>query len=269
MADTTTKKATSRATKATRAAKSSTKRASKATGAQRAGRAAKSTGRAAKSAARSTAKSAARAGTPSKSSRAQKRSSSRDQDAIAFLKSDHREVEDLFKKFEKLGSGAHKSREAAVEKMIEALAKHAAIEEEILYPEVRARAEREKDQDLILEALEEHHIVKWTLSELEKMDSTDERYTAKVTVLAESVRHHVKEEESELFKKARDLFTKSELLDMGERLKAAKEIAPSRPHPRAPDQPPGNIVANTLTAPLDVTAKVAGGAAKAVRRAVR
>jgi hemerythrin superfamily protein len=185
-------------------------------------------------------------------------------DAIALLKNDHREVEQLFKKFESLGETAHKSRESTVAKIIEELAKHAAIEEQILYPEVRQRAH--EDEDMVLEALEEHHIVKWTLSELEKLSSKDERYTAKVTVLMESVRHHIKEEEGELFPKVRKAFSRAELADMGERLRATKKAVPSRPHPRAPDEPPGNIVASALAAPFDVTAKVARGAAKAVRR---
>ncbi len=269
MANTTTKNATKKATKASRAATSTTKRAAT-SGARRASRTTKS---AAKSTAR-TAKTAARAATPRKSassSRSSGRSrSSRTQDAIAFLKAEHREVEDLFKRFEKLGDGAHKSREATVERIIEALSKHAAIEEEIFYPAIRERVEQgEKDDDLVLEALEEHHVAKTALNEIEKLPSENERFKAKVTVLMESVRHHVKEEEEEMFPKVRKLFSRSELEEMGERLKAARETAPSRPHPMAPDEPPGNIVANTLTAPLDVTAKVAGGAAKAVRRAVR
>ena len=192
-----------------------------------------------------------------------KRSTSTE-DAIALLKSDHREVEQLFKKFESLGEGVDKTRESTVAKIIEELAKHAAIEEQVLYPEVRSRS---KDvEDTVLEALEEHHIVKWTLSELEPMSSKDERYTAKVTVLMESVRHHVEEEEGELFPKVRKAFSRAELTEMGERLRAAKQTAPSRPHPRAPDEPPGNIVASTLAAPFDATAKVAAGAARAVRR---
>jgi hemerythrin superfamily protein len=186
------------------------------------------------------------------------------------LKSEHRDVEDLFKKFEQLGDGAHKSREATVGKIIEALSKHAAIEEEILYPEIRERVEKGgDDDDMVLEALEEHHVAKATLAEIERLPSEDERFKAKVTVLMESVRHHVEEEEDELFPKVRDMFSKSELDEMGARLKAARQSAPSRPHPMAPDEPPGNIIANTLTAPLDATVAVAGGAARAVRRAVR
>lgn len=279
MANTTTKNATKKATKASRASASTTKRAAK-TGARRASRATKSA-----------AKTAARAATPSKSASSTRKSasstrksasgtrkaastgrrrSSRPQDAIALLKAEHREVEDLFKRFEKLGDGAHKSRESTVGRIIEALSKHAAIEEEIFYPAIRERVEQGgDDDDLVLEALEEHHVAKMALSEIEKLPSEHERFKPKVAVLIESVRHHVEEEEDELFPKVRDLFSRTELEELGERMKAARETAPSRPHPMAPDEPPGNVIANTLTAPLDATAKVVGGAAKAVRRAVR
>ncbi len=176
-------------------------------------------------------------------------------------------MEDLFKKFEGLSERAHKSRENVVAKIVEALSKHAAIEEMVFYPEIRERLPDVRDD--VLEALEEHHVVKWTLSELESMNSDDERYTAKVTVLTESVRHHVKEEERELFPKVRKALSRTDLTDIGEQLVAAKKIAPSRPHPKSPDTPPGNVVATALTAPLDAAAKVAGRAADKVRSTVR
>jgi len=93
--------------------------------------------------------------------------------------------------------------------------------------------------------------VKWTLSELEKMKPEDERYDAKVQVLMESVRHHVEEEEEELFPKARRLLGDDLLFELGDRIEKAKKIAPTRPHPRAPDEPPGNLVAGTVAAVMD------------------
>ena len=78
--------------------------------------------------------------------------------AVALLVEDHREVEALFTKFEGLGERAHKSRETVVAKMIAALSMHASIEETVFYPEVRARVTGVDDD--VLEALEEHHIVK-------------------------------------------------------------------------------------------------------------
>lgn len=186
----------------------------------------------------------------------------RPSDAIAELKSDHRDVEALFARFDGVGATAHKTRNATVAKIIVALSVHAAIEETVFYPALRSRLDAD---DPILEALEEHHLVKLTLSELEKMSSQDERYTAKVTVLKESVQHHVKEEEGDLFSKCRKLFTRGELVELGDRLRDAKRGAPTRPHPSSPDTPPGNVVATALTAPLDAAANLAGKAVGAVR----
>jgi len=76
------------------------------------------------------------------------------------------------------------------------------------------------------------------------MNPTDERFDAKVTVLIESVRHHVKEEESEMFATVRKLLKPKELEALGAALQRAKAFAPTRPHPRAPDTPPTNVVAS-------------------------
>ena len=178
-------------------------------------------------------------------------------DAIALLTRDHQEVDRLFKQFEKLTDRAQKSKQKIVMKVIRELAIHAAVEEMLFYPAVRTAALKastragEKAADDILEALEEHHIVKWTLAELEKMAPEDERYDAKVTVLIESVRHHVEEEQEELFPRARKLLGKELLEELGTRMEKAKKIAPTRPHPRAPDSPPGNLVAGTMAAVMD------------------
>ena len=175
-------------------------------------------------------------------------------DALQLLKKDHRTVNALFKEFEALGDRAGKTKKKIVEKIIRELSVHAAIEEMVFYPAIRATAakvEADEADDDVLEAIEEHHIVKWTLSELEKLEPEDERFEAKVTVLIESVRHHVKEEEEDLFKKVKQLFEPQELLALGEAMEAAKKMAPTRPHPRAPDHPPGNLVAGAVSAVLD------------------
>jgi hemerythrin superfamily protein len=178
-------------------------------------------------------------------------------DAIAVLKRDHEEVERLFRQFEKLTERAHRSKQKIVMKIIRELAIHAAVEEMLFYPAVRTAALKanvralKEAADTVLESLEEHHVVKWTLSELEQMKPEDERYDAKVQVLMESVRHHVEEENEELFPKARRLLGDDLLFELGDRIEKAKKIAPTRPHPRAPDEPPGNLVAGTLAAVMD------------------
>jgi len=178
-------------------------------------------------------------------------------DAITLLTRDHQEVERLFKQFEKLTERAQKSKERIVHKVIRELAIHSAVEEMLFYPAVRTAALKANTRalkeaaDTVLESLEEHHVVKWTLSELEKMGPDDERYDAKVCVLMESVRHHIEEEQGELFPKARRLLGKDLLEELGNRIQKAKQLAPTRPHPRAPDQPPGNVVAGTVAAVMD------------------
>ena len=127
-------------------------------------------------------------------------------DAITMLKDDHHTVEKLFKDFEKAGERAHVTKRKLVDRMIEELSRHAVIEEQLFYPATSATIPEIEDQ--MRESIEEHHVVKWLLSELEKADVEDEQFDAKVTVLIESVRHHVKEEEEEYFPKVRDTWAK-------------------------------------------------------------
>jgi hemerythrin superfamily protein len=159
-------------------------------------------------------------------------------DAITLLKQDHRTVEKLFKSYEKTGDKAHKARRDLVDQIIEELSIHAAIEEQVFYP--RVRQEVPDAEDTVLEGLEEHHIVKWTLSELEGLEPSDERFHPKVTVLMESVRHHVEEEESEMFPEVRKAMGRKALTELGEVLEKAKASVPTSPRPKAPDTPPGN-----------------------------
>ena len=107
--------------------------------------------------------------------------------------------------------------------------------------------------------------MKLTLAELETMDPGHERYGAKVTVLIENVRHHVEEEEGSCSPPSERPSTRRQLREIGDELVAAKRTAPTRPHPEAPDTPPGNIVAQVLTAPLDAAANLNKAAARRVR----
>jgi hemerythrin superfamily protein len=183
--------------------------------------------------------------------------------AITLLKNDHKTVEDLFKRFEKLGPRAVKSKQDVMERIIRELSIHAAIEEMLFYPAVRDAAEQADVDDMVLESLEEHHIVKWVLSELEKMPADHERFDAKATVLIENVRHHVKEEEKDLFPQVQKLLDKAALDDLGDAMTRTKKTVPTRPHPRSPDEPPGNLVAGAGAAVLD---KAIDAGRKLVRR---
>jgi hemerythrin superfamily protein len=173
-------------------------------------------------------------------------------DAITMLKKDHKAVERLFKRFEKAGDQAHVEKRDAVDGIIDALSIHASVEEQLFYPVVRATVPG--TEDIALESLEEHHIVKWVLSELDSMTPQDERFDAKVTVLIENVRHHVEEEEGSLFPKVRAALGRNDLSDLGEAIANAKKMAPTHPHPRSPDTPPGNVVAG-VTGPWPIASE--------------
>ena len=126
-------------------------------------------------------------------------------DAVSFLTNQHREVEELFKQFEKLGEdGSPDEKEPIVRMACEKLTVHATIEEEIFYPAAR---EVEDAESLLNEAEVEHGTAKDLIATLDSMDPSDDMFSATFTVLSEYIKHHVKEEEGELFPKVK----KSEL----------------------------------------------------------
>jgi hemerythrin superfamily protein len=170
-------------------------------------------------------------------------------DAIQLIKSDHAVVERLFQRFERSkvrGTGAELRR--IVRALVKELSIHAAVEEQLLYPALRPRGGAPGE---VLEALEEHHVVKLTLRELERMDPADARYRAKMAVLAESVRRHVREEERELLPRLRRRLDPADLRELGSAMATLKKTAPTRPHPASPDEPPGNFLAGALAAVYD------------------
>jgi hemerythrin-like domain-containing protein len=136
-------------------------------------------------------------------------------DAIALLKDDHKTVSGLFAQFDKLvgkSGGAKKLKLAR--KICRELKVHTQIEEEIFYPAVNAVLP--KEQDLLDEAQVEHDGAKSLIKQLDSMEPGDDRFDAKVTVLAEYIKHHVKEEHEDMFPKVRK--TKLDLRELGMRL---------------------------------------------------
>jgi Hemerythrin HHE cation binding domain len=119
--------------------------------------------------------------------------------AIAMLKEDHEKVKDLFERFEETNGSTTKAK--IVSEALMALKVHATIEEELFYPAVRQNIEDE--EGIMDEADEEHHVAKVLIAELEKMTGDEDHWDAKFKVLAESVRHHIKEEEGKMFKEAK------------------------------------------------------------------
>lgn len=137
-------------------------------------------------------------------------------DAIALLEADHAAVSQLFAEYEKTRSGAN--RKALVAEICTALSVHAQIEEELFYPAVKAVL---KDRLMVPEATVEHASVKNLIVQLEGVEPDGEMYDAKVKVLSEYVKHHVKEEHEEMFTQAKA--SSIDLVELGARMAARKD----------------------------------------------
>lgn len=139
-------------------------------------------------------------------------------DAIALLKEDHAKVSKMFEQYDKLGDRAEKKKEELCRKICTELKIHTQIEDEIFYPATREALP--KEDDLLDEAEVEHDGAKKLIAELDAMNPSDDLFDAKVTVLGEYVKHHVKEEQNEMFTKVRK--TKLDLKELGMRMKFRK-----------------------------------------------
>ena len=137
-------------------------------------------------------------------------------DAVALLKADHEAVSQLFAEYEKTRSVPNKK--ALVAQICTALSVHAQIEEEIFYPAVKAAL---KDKLLVPEATVEHAGVKDLIAQLKGLEPDGEMYDAKVKVLSEYVKHHVKEEQNEMFPKAKA--SSLDMAELGARMVARKD----------------------------------------------
>jgi hemerythrin superfamily protein len=144
--------------------------------------------------------------------------------ATDLLKKQHKEVKALFKKIEKTQNG--RARRQLLDEIASALEGHTIIEEEMFYPAVRG-LETQKAEAMVLEAFEEHHVVKLVLAELPTVNPDDERFEAKMTVLSELVLHHADEEEKDMFRLAQKL-GKDELESLGEQMEQRFEAVRGR-----------------------------------------
>jgi hemerythrin-like domain-containing protein len=185
-------------------------------------------------------------------------SNAKDEDAIALLTADHKKVKALFKDFEKLKEqeDAGDEKAALVERICMELMVHATVEEEIFYPAVRDAI---NDDDLVDEAEVEHASAKDLIAQLQSAEPGDEQYDARVTVLGEYVDHHVKEEEGEMFPKARK---KVDVAALGAEIADRKaELMADMAMDESPDEEAGM--------PAKAGGKEAGTARKATARSTR
>ena len=149
--------------------------------------------------------------TAPKKTTTRKTSAPKAQDATALLRADHKRVSDLFAEYEKTRSPVRKM--ALVTKICTELSVHAQVEEEIFYPAVKAAL---KDKELVPEAIIEQATMKALISQVEGVTPDGEMFDAKIKVLSEYVKHHVKEEHTEMFPKAKA--SKLDLVELGARL---------------------------------------------------
>ena len=135
--------------------------------------------------------------------------------ATDLLKKQHRQVEKLFKQAEK--ATQPRQRRQLMDQITEMLKMHTKIEEEVFYPAVRELG-TSKAEEMIDEAVEEHHVVDLVLAELPEVDPEDERFEAKITVLSELVEHHVEEEEKEMFPMAEKKLGAERVKELGQQM---------------------------------------------------
>jgi hemerythrin superfamily protein len=138
-------------------------------------------------------------------------------DAVALLKTDHRQVEEWFSQFEK---ATRSKKQQLARQICDALTVHTTLEEEIFYPSF---LEATDDKDMHHEAVVEHAGAKKLIAEIQRMSAGDDYFDAKVTVLAEMIKHHVKEEEQPggMFAEAKK--SEMDLQVLGEEMMARKK----------------------------------------------
>ncbi|MEA2555767.1 MAG: hypothetical protein QOI60_1098 [Actinomycetota bacterium] len=141
-------------------------------------------------------------------------------DAIKLLTNDHDEMKKLLNQLEETTERGIKIRTELFAKVRRELEIHETIEEEIFYPALK---EHPKAKDIVLEGIEEHHVVDGIVAELEVVPVEDETWGAKLTVMKENVEHHMEEEEGDMFQKARKVFDMDELEDLGTRMQERKQ----------------------------------------------
>jgi hemerythrin superfamily protein len=161
-------------------------------------------------------------------------------DVIEILTHDHREVEQMFAELEPLsratGDAERSRRRDLLDQVTIELVRHSVAEEAEVYPAVK-----EKVSDAEAErAKQEHAEAEQTMKRLEGLRPDDPSFDTELATLMREIREHVAEEEGQMFPHMRQVFSQDELVDLGRRVESVKKMAPTRPHPSAPDEPPGD-----------------------------
>ncbi|MEU9499427.1 hemerythrin domain-containing protein [Streptomyces sp. NPDC048196] len=156
---------------------------------------------------------------------------------IDELTTDHREVDDLFRRIEAMPSG-HKDRKKLIDQVTIELVRHSVAEEQYLYPAVREHVAN--GGPMADKELKDHAEVEKILKKLEGCSADDPQLDQLFMLLKDSVTSHVQDEEANLFPQLRAVCSADTLDTLGDKIRTAKKMAPTRPHPSAPDTPPAN-----------------------------
>jgi hemerythrin superfamily protein len=172
-------------------------------------------------------------------------------DVIEILTHDHREVEQMFAELEGLRGATDEDsaqrRKDLVEQATIELVRHSVAEEAEVYPRVKDKiSEQEAEQ-----AKREHAEAEETMKRLESLQPGDPDFDQQLATLMQEIRAHVAEEEGEMFPHMRSVFTPQELVELGAKVERVKAVAPTRPHPSAPDAPPGDKLLGPVTGLFD------------------
>ncbi|GAA1750560.1 MULTISPECIES: hemerythrin domain-containing protein [Streptomonospora] len=160
-------------------------------------------------------------------------------DLIEVIVADHRAVEGVFSQLEQ-GAGDPAKRKGMVEHVITELVRHSVAEEQYMYPAARKAL---PDGDEIADhEIGEHAEAERVMSELSGLEPVDPRFEELLSTLMSDIRHHVQDEENDLLPRLREACGQQELAELGSKVLQAKEWAPTRPHPNAPDTPPANRI---------------------------
>jgi len=157
-------------------------------------------------------------------------------DVIEILEHDHREVEEMFTELESLRGAstdeARSRRKELTEQVTIELVRHSVAEEILVYPKVEKKVSAEE----VEHARKEHAEAEETLHRLEKLDPDDPAFDDELGTLMGEIRHHIEDEEGEMFAHMRQVMAEDELRSMGARVEAFKKVAPTRPHPNVPNE---------------------------------
>lgn len=162
-----------------------------------------------------------------------------EQDLISIITGDHRAVEAVFAELE-AGTDNPQHRKDLVDHVIAELVRHSIAEEQFMYP--AARQYLDDGGTIVDHELEEHSGAEQVMKDLERLDVHEPLFDATLAELMRDIRHHIKDEEQDLLPKLQAACTTVELEKLGGQVLAAKEVAPTRPHPSLPNTPPANRI---------------------------